>query len=63
MNIFGLVSLFYGISTIVNYLMPKPSLLQNNGDTIQFIAKDGFSGHSNSIYNIIPLLRKKKMYI
>ena len=32
--LFDLVSLFNGISTFVNYLMPKLSLQKNNSDTI-----------------------------
>ena len=31
---FGLVSLFNGISTFRNYLVPKLSLLKNSSDTI-----------------------------
>ena len=31
---FGLVSLFNGISTVVGYLMPKPSFLKNSSGTI-----------------------------
>ena len=31
---FGLISLFYGISTFVGYLVSKPSFKKNNSDAI-----------------------------
>ena len=34
-------SLFNGLSTLVGYLMPKPSLLKNSSDTIRGI-RDSF---------------------
>ena len=34
----GLISLFYGISTFVGYLMPKSSLLKNSNGINQPIA-------------------------
>ena len=33
-NLFGLVSLFNGISTFVGYLLPKPFSEKNGSDTI-----------------------------
>ena len=38
MHMFGLVSLFNGMSTFVGYLMPKPSFEKNSGDAVQPIA-------------------------
>ena len=37
-SLFGLVSLFNGISTFVNYLMPKSSLEKDNSGAILSIA-------------------------
>ena len=36
--VFGLVSLFNGISTLMGYLMPKSSIQKNSSDTIKPIA-------------------------
>ena len=39
MNLYGLVSLFNGISTFVGYLMPKPFFSKNSRGTIYTFPK------------------------
>ena len=56
----GLVSLFNGISTFANYLMPKPSLLKNCSRTIWYIAREIKSFFS--IVNVIPVLEFELAY-